>query len=106
MSREAATELGRKFRSLKGEAAAHASAVLEDSRCSSRAFGLSGPAAGLISSADWLLNSTDDDDGDVSPEALLMLGWLSPLFQVSICHISNTDRIVSDLKWKYFNAYK
>lgn len=74
MSLEVATEVGRKFRGLKGEFACvfHVSLVLEGSRCSSRALGFSGPATGLTSSVDWVLNSTEDDDGDVSPEALLM----------------------------------
>jgi len=75
MSRDdVATEFGRKIRCLKGETVVQLSIVREDSRCSSRAFGLSGPATGLTSSVDRVLNSTDDDDGEVSPEALLMLG--------------------------------
>ena len=74
MSLEAATEVGRKVRGLKEDAALalHASAGLEVSRCSSRALDLSWPATGLTSSVDWFLNSTADDDGDVSPEALPM----------------------------------
>jgi hypothetical protein len=75
MSRdEVATEFGRKVRCLNGEPVFQVSTVLEDSRCSSRALGLSGPATGLTSSVDWVLNSIADDDGEVSPEALLALG--------------------------------
>ena len=80
MSLDVATEVGGKFRGLNGEPVAfHASTVLEGSRCSSRGLDLSWPATGLISSVDLVLNSTEDDDGDVSPEALLMPSWLRPL---------------------------
>lgn len=81
MSLDVATEVGRKVRGLNGETALalQASTILEGSRCSSTAFDLLGPATGLTSSADWFLNSTKEEDGDVSPEALLMPAWLRPL---------------------------
>ena len=77
-------ELGRKFRGLKGAPKFQTSVLLEVSRSSPGALFLS--AAGLMTSLDELLNSGAEFEGDVSPDALLMLAWLIPLLLVSICH--------------------
>ena len=72
MSREVATELGRKLRDLNCVTGFHESIFLEDSRSSPGALFLSDPAAGLSTSVDGVLKSGAELDGDVSPEALLM----------------------------------
>lgn len=72
ISLDVATELGRKVRGLKKGPEFQLSPALV--YCCSRALVLSGSATGSKTSADWFLNSTEDDEGEVSPEALLMPG--------------------------------
>ena len=78
--------LGRNFRGLNGVPAFKMSTVLDDSRSSPGALFLSELAAGLRTSEEGFLNSGAEFDGEVSPDALLKLAWLSPLPSVSICH--------------------
>jgi hypothetical protein len=100
MSLDVATEFGRKVRGLKEAPVFQVSTALE--YCSSRGLGFSGPATGLMSSLDWFLNSTEDDDGEVSPEASFMPGRLRPLLPVSICHMSTSKCISRCSGWARF----
>jgi hypothetical protein len=83
MSLERAKGFDRKLRDLKEAPAFHVSAFLEYSRSS---LFLSAPAAEVRSSDDEFLYNGAEPDGDVSPDALAIPAWLSPLLAVSICH--------------------
>lgn len=86
MSRVGPEEADWKFRGLKGVRVCQVSTFPEDSRSSAGALFLSEGTAECNTSDDDFLYIGAELEGEVSPEALLMLAWLIPLILVSICH--------------------
>jgi hypothetical protein len=75
------------FRDLKELPGLQESNFLKWSRCSPRALNLSGPTVELSTSDGEFLSTGAELEGDISPDALAMPAWLSPLSLVSICHV-------------------